>query len=244
MRAFVPDARRAAVLVLAAALIGIPVLATGCRQQGRGPDQTQADAESEPAPPEPDKEGWESLFDGKTLGQWKPSDFWKPGKAHVADGCLVLEKGRGDLTGVTWGGDPAMLPRVDYEVRLQAQRVEGSDFFCGLTFPYKDSCATLIVGGWGGGVIGISSFDGFDASENETTTYQEFQNGRWYDIRLRVTDNRIQAWIDGENVVDTEVGEREVDVRIEVEESKPLGIAAYNTKAALRNIRLRRLLDE
>ncbi len=235
-------ARDPVAVALAAALIGMAALPTGCRQQEREPDRTQAEPET--ATPKPDKEGWESLFNGKTLGRWTPSDFWKPGKVHVAGGCLVLEPGRGDLTGVTWGGDPAMLPRVDYEVRLQARRVEGSDFFCGLTFPYKDSCATLIVGGWGGGVIGISSFDGFDASQNETTTYQEFQNGKWYDIRLRVTAKRIQAWIDGENVVDTEVADRDVDVRIEVEESKPLGIAAYNTKAALRRIRLRRLLDE
>jgi len=207
--------------------------AAGCGQVG-----------TQPTGPVVDEEGWEILFDGKTLGQWKPSDFWKPGKVYVKDGAIILERGEGDLTGITWGGDPSLLPRLDYEIRLEAQRVEGSDFFCGLTFPYKDSYATLVVGGWGGGVVGISSFDGFDASENETSTYKEFQNGRWYRIRLRVTDNHIQAWIDDEKVVDAEVGGRQVDVRIEVEESKPLGIAAWNTKAALRNIRLRRLLDE
>ncbi len=198
----------------------------------------------EQVPSKPDSEGWESLFDGKTLGKWKPSDFWKPGKAHVENGTLVLETGTGDLTGVTWGGDPDMVPRLDYEIVLEAQRVEGSDFFCALTFPYKEDCASLVVGGWGGGVIGISSFDGMDASMNETTNYMEFENKRWYTIRLRVTDNRIRAWIDDKQVVDTEPGERDVDVRIEVEASKPLGLAAWNTKAAYRNIRLRRLLDE
>ena len=160
----------------------------------------------------PDAEGWESLFDGKTLGKWKPSDFWKPGKCHVEDGALVLETGTGDLTGVTWGGDATMVPRVDYEVVLEAQRVEGGDFFCALTFPYKEDCASLVVGGWGGGVIGISSFDGMDASMNETTNYMEFENKRWYTVRLQVTDNRIQAWIDDKQVVDTEPGERDVDV--------------------------------
>jgi len=232
----------AAAVALAAVIVGSSWM-SGCRARQK--------AEEDPSAPAPesethktDKEGWEPLFDGKTLGQWKLSDFWKPGKVHVEDGNLVFERGKGDLTGVFWGGDPDMLPRIDYEIQLQAQRVEGGDFFCGLTFPYKEDCASLIVGGWGGGVVGISSFDGMDASMNETTNYMKFENKRWYTIRLRVTDNHIQAWIDDKKVVDTEPGDRDVDVRIEVEVSKPLGLAAWNTKAAYRHIRLRRLLDE
>ena len=38
-----------------------------------------------------------------------------------------------------------------------------------------------------GGVVGLSSIGGFDASENETTQFVEFKNGQWYKIRLRVT---------------------------------------------------------
>ena len=233
-------------------------LVTGCQRQetppAPSPDASTTGGDAQPTgvqpdaatttPPAPDAEGWESLFDGKTLGKWESSDFWKPGKVIVKDGCIVLETGTGDLTGVNWAGDATMLPKVDYEISLEAQRVDGGDFFCGLTFPYKGSCASLVVGGWGGGVVGISSLDGFDASENETTNYKEFQNGKWYTVRLKITDKKMEAWIDGEQVVDAEVGERSVDVRIEVEASKPLGIAAYNTKAALRNIRMRRLLDE
>ena len=258
------SARQLAAALVLAAVIVCSSWVPGCRRQ-EGAEETPAagapEGQEQPAKPETpepaekpepeqaepekaDQEGWESLFDGKTLGKWKPSDFWKPGKVHVADGNLVLETGTGDMTGVFWGGDPAMLPRIGYEVELQAQRVEGSDFFCALTFPYKDDCASLVVGGWGGGVVGISSLDGMDASENETTGYMEFQNGRWYTIRLRVADNHIQAWIDDKKVVDTEPGERDVDVRIEVEASKPLGVAAWNTKSALRRIRVRRLLDK
>ena len=254
--------RLAAAIALAAVIAGaawLPGCANGTNSEeppaGPGPQEPAKKAETDaPQPPEPkeveqiesepDREGWESLFDGKTLGKWKPSDFWKPGKCHAVDGNLVLETGTGDLTGVFWGGDATMLPRIDYEVELQAQRVEGGDFFCALTFPYKKACASLVVGGWGGGVIGISSFDGMDASMNETTGYMEFENKRWYTIRLRVAENHIQAWIDDKKVVDTEPGDRDVDVRIEVEASKPLGLAAWNTKAAYRNIRLRRLLDE
>ena len=75
-------------------------------------------------------------------------------------------------------------------------RVDGIDFFCGLTFPVADSHASFIVGGWGGTVVGISSIDGMDASENATTKYVKFQLKRWYKIRIRVTPTSIQAWID------------------------------------------------
>jgi hypothetical protein len=119
--------------------------------------------------------------------------------------------------------------------------VEGSDFFCGLTFPVgKDPCS-LIVGGWGGGVVGLSSLDGQDAANNETTRYVTFKNGQWYHIRLQVTPKRIQAWIDADKMVDVTTEEKTISIRLEMEESKPLGIATWSTAAALRNIKIRRL---
>ncbi len=103
-----------------------------------------------------------------------------------------------------------------------------------------DPCS-LIIGGWGGGVCGLSSIDGLDASENSTTKYRKFKNGRWYAIRLRVTDDEIQAWLDKELIVDQPLKEHKISIRSEVEASKPFGLASYETLAALRNIRIRRL---
>jgi len=180
---------------------------------------------------------WVSLFDGKTLKGWKITDFGGQGEVYVKDGAIYLEMGA-DLTGITWTGS---VPRVDYEIELEAKRVDGTDFFCGLTFPVRDSCASLIVGGWGGSIVGISCLDGMDASENETTQFMEFEQNRWYKIKVRVTKSKIQAWIDDNKIIDTSIVGRNVDVRIEVELSKPLGIASWQTTAALRNIRIRRL---
>lgn len=179
---------------------------------------------------------WKNLFDGRTLTGWKVTDFAGRGEVNVKDGRIILETG--SMTGVTWTND---LPRMNYEISLDAMRVEGSDFFCGLTFPVgKDPCS-LIVGGWGGGVVGLSSLDGADAANNETTKYMMFESGKWYQIRLRVTPTKIEAWIDAEKVVDATTTDRTLSIRIEVEESKPLGIASWSTTAALRNIKLRRL---
>jgi hypothetical protein len=142
------------------------------------------------------------------------------------------------MTGITWTGE---YPKIDYEIALDAQRVDGSDFFCGLTFPFGDSPCSLIVGGWGGGVVGLSSINGSDASENETSQYMEFKTGQWYRLRLRVSDARIEAWIDDKKLVDVPTEDRKFSIRPEVMLSKPLGFSCYETTAALRDIKLRRL---
>jgi hypothetical protein len=193
------------------------------------------------APPQtakPADAGWQPLFDGKTLTSWQPSKFSAEGAVKVDDGRIVLDTGR-SMTGITWAGAP--LPATNYEIALQAMRVEGNDFFAGVTFPVDDSYCSLILGGWGGSVVGLSSINGQDASENETSQSIEFQNGRWYSVRIRVTPAKIEAWLDDRQIVTQNLKGNEVDIRIEMEFSKPLGVASWKTKSALRDIRLRRL---
>lgn len=181
--------------------------------------------------------GWQQLFDGKTLAGWKETDFTGRVPVYIRNRQVFLPTGA-DMTGITRKGDP---PRTNYEISLDAQRYDGSDFFCGLTFPVgKDPCS-LICGGWGGTIVGLSSIDGYDASENETNKMYQFDNRRWYRIRLRVTPERIRAWIDDEPIVDFETKDHKISIRWEVEESKPLGIATWETTGALRDIRLREL---
>ena len=135
-----------------------------------------------------------TLFDGTNLDNWERTDFAGKGDVRIDEnGSLVLEMGA-ELSGVHWKGKTE-LPKINYEVTLQAKRTMGSDFFCGLTFPFKESHATLILGGWGGSLIGISSLDDFDASENETGDAYVFEDKKWYDVRLRVTEEKLQVWL-------------------------------------------------
>jgi hypothetical protein len=174
------------------------------------------------------------LFDGKTLNGWEITNFGPQGPVYVSGDEIILGMGDG-CTGITWKGD---FPLFGYEVSLEAMKVDGNDFFCGMTFPVgKDPC-TLIIGGWGGSVVGLSSINGLDASENETMITRQFEKNRWYKIRLKVTEETIQAWIDDEIVVDFKIGDNLFSIRPEVELSKPFGIASWRTTAALRNIRL------
>src|SRR4030043_84945 len=120
-----------------------------------------------------------SLFDGKTLGNWNITDFGGQGKVYVKDGSIYLEQGN-DMTGITWAGP---LIRMNYEITLEAMRVSGSDFFCGFAFPVNDKCCSLILGGWGGSLCGLSNFDYYDAANNETTRFVSFENNKWYPVR-------------------------------------------------------------
>jgi hypothetical protein len=186
----------------------------------------------------PGTSAWQPLFDGKTLANWRATKFIGDGAVRVENGELILEAGR-DLTGVTWIGPE--LPATNYELALQARRVEGSDFFAGVTFPVADSFCSLILGGWGGQVVGLSSINGMDASENQTSQSVDFELGRWYDIRIRVTPAKIDAWLDERQIINQDLKGNKVDTRLEVDPSRPLGVASWRTKSALRNIRLRRL---
>lgn len=184
---------------------------------------------------EPADAQWTSLFDGESLGEWEPSEFGFGGEIRVEEGRIVLSYADG-CNGVTYRGE---FPTQNYELRLQAQRVDGTDFFCGLTFPVGEEHLSFIVGGWGGAIVGISSLEGLDAAENETTHRKGFKSGCWYDIRIRVTDERLQAWIEDEQMVDVALAGRKLSIRPEVERSKPLGICSWCTTAALRNIEWR-----
>lgn len=223
---------------LCAALL-FSVLTIGACHDTRPPAAPAKPAESEAKPASAPAET--SLFDGQTLGHWKITDFGGQGKVYVKDGAIYLEQGN-DMTGVTWDGP---LVRMNYEITLEAMRVSGSDFFCGLTFPVNDKCCSLILGGWGGTVCGLSNIDYYDAANNETTRMVSFENGKWYHVRLRVTPNRIQAWLaeEEDQLVDMDITGRKVDTRIEVDLSQPLGIATWQTAGAIRNIKLQKLAD-
>jgi hypothetical protein len=191
-----------------------------------------------PAAGPPTASGWKKLFDGKSLGGWKSADFFGAGEVRVRDGAVVLGKGK-RMTGITYSrGD---FPKTDYEVALEAKKVEGEDFFCTTTFPVGDDFCSFVVGGWGGQMVGLSSIDGADASENETSKGKEFRRDRWYRVRIRVSKKKIEAWIDREKMVDLDTTDRRISVRIECLRCRPFGIATYETTGAVRDVRVRRL---
>ncbi len=230
-----------AVFVLMAMLIIALVLVMLYMFQHLSPEQDSDSPHKETAPvgmeAKPCPEGRRLLFNGQTLDGWEITNFGPQGPVMVRDSSIILNFGDG-ATGVTWKKE---FPVINYEISLEAKRVDGNDFFCGLTFPVGDEHCTFIVGGWGGSLVGISSIDGKDASENFTRTTIPFDNNRWYNIRVRVDQESIRCFIDDDEVIYVATAPHNFSVRSEVGLSRPLGIASWVTTAALRNIKFREI---
>lgn len=191
-----------------------------------------------------DEKGWKPLFDGESLAGWKRTEFAGGGEVRVeksfrgGPAAIVVDAGE-HLSGFNWTKD---APKTNYEIYLEALKIQGNDFMCGLTFPVGDSHASLILGGWGGAVTGISNIDNSDASENQTTRQLDFFKDRWYKVRLRVTPEKLEAWVDDKQIVDQEIKGRKVSLRPgSISLSTPIGICTYQTSAAYRAIKLRTL---
>jgi len=213
-----------------------------------------------------DDQKWTPMFAGKTLDGWSVTRLEEDKKAEIKDGCIVL--GQDGLASGLKYDKP--FPKSNYEIMYQAKRVNGYDFFGTLTFPVKESHCSFISGGWSGSVIGLSSIGGYDASENETTSFYEFKVSQWYQFRVCVSDDRISVWFypvdkDGKTIevakddpkaeaaakeeiekpkVDLVLGNKSISTRLEVTFYRPLGISTWNTEGHVRDVKYRELTPD
>jgi hypothetical protein len=165
-----------------------------------------------------------------------------PGEEAVKAGVLVM--GHSELLSVVRYEGRQPLPVDDYEISWEGLRVDGSDFFAALTFPVgnKETCATFVAGGWGGWTIGVSCIDGLFANENESTRSMAFAEGQWYVFTLQVNKHAIRALIDGEESFHVSLKGKTIAMHpSEVRKCVPLGFASFNTRGAVRNVRIRPL---
>jgi Domain of Unknown Function (DUF1080) len=169
---------------------------------------------------------WKKLLESNSLQGWEVTNFGGEGSVDVDEGVLKLDNGN-PLTGITLQRKD--FPKENFELRWKANRVEGSDFFVGITFPVGDEHCSFICGGWGGGLVGLSSIHGNDASENETTSFHQFKNKQWYSFRVQVTKTHVSAWIEDKEVAKVEREKGKFSLRAEVLKSRPLGYCAFQS---------------
>lgn len=183
-------------------------------------------------------EGWVDIFNGVDLTGWKVPNFGGEGEVTVDDGIMTIGMGA-MVSGVAYTGE--FLPRSNFEIEVVARRTMGFDFIAAITFPIGDGFATFINGGWGGGVFGLSCIDGFDASENDTMCLLTTENDVWYTYRVRVTNERVQCFVDGKEVVNRARDASTFSTRFEVEYTRPLGVSNYCSETQVKSIRYRLL---
>lgn len=178
---------------------------------------------------------WHELWPDDRLTGFEVTSFGGEGDVTLHAGRLELEPGS-PLTGVT---ATAPLPCRDYVLEFTACRRMGNDFFCGATFPVGDAHLTLVLGGWGGAVCGLSCLDGDDAARNDTKRLRSFAKDRPVRVAIAVRGPNVRVDLDGERFLDVDTTGRALSLRPEVEPCRPLGFCSYQTRAAIWDARWR-----
>jgi hypothetical protein len=186
------------------------------------------------------KEGWISLLPEKELDGWEVTDFYGHGEVKRNGDVLVFTPGK-PLTGINYKKE---FPSEHFEIEMEARRIKGNDFLCGLTFPVGKGFCSFIGGGWGGGLVGLSSIDGSDASENSTSSNIDFKNGQWYKFRVLVDKEFVRGWVDDKEIFAQEREGHDFSTRIEVYASQPLGQCVFQSEVEVKNFRWRPLDPE
>ena len=85
--------------------------------------------------------------------------------------------------------------------------------------------------------IGYSSR--FDAYEIDMK-FKKFEKNQWYRFKIRVTDKKLQCFIDEEMVVDLPLEDRNIALRPgPIELSVPIGFSSFQCISKIRKINLR-----
>lgn len=176
------------------------------------------------------------LFDGSTLGMWKPEAAGAGSAVDVAEGAIRLGWGNPG-TGVAWTGTP--LPE-SFEIALEVMRVEGSGSgYWFLSFPIeggRDCTLTL--------ANAMAWLCGASGSPDDGALTRNFglDGGTWHSVRVRVIGGRVEASLDGEELVVEPSTSRE-GALAEGPSAESLEISTWAMTTAVRDIRLKRLSD-
>lgn len=194
----------------------------------------------------PERRGEWKLLTEEFASAWQPAGMAEGGKVTIQDGEIVLHPGQ-PMTGAVFDASKwknAHMPMSGYAIEFEAMRVEGDDFFGTVTFPVNDTHVSLVVGGWGGSLVGISNIDDMDANENNTRGNGTFENNRWHKVRIEVRDDGIQAWINGKLFVNVSTKGHKLGLRPgDIEKCVPFGFASYTTHARIRDVVIHRLVN-
>jgi hypothetical protein len=184
------------------------------------------------------------LFAAPLVEHWREAKIESSGGMTRETDGFTLKEGA-PMTGnvlPTWTEDG--LPLTDYAINYEATRLNGHDFFGSVTFPVgkADRCVTFVLGGWGGSQVGISSIDGYDASENTTGSSQHFEDNRWYRVRIEVTDRFLKVLLDGRLIINTNITGRSLSLRGgDIHQCVPFGFATYGTTGRVRGCVIEKL---
>ena len=175
---------------------------------------------------------WQSLFDGKSL-EGHAAQFKGHGPVRVESGNIVLGAGN-QMTGLTWNG---AFPKTNYEIRFEAARLQGNDFFASLTFPVGESFCTWVTGGWGGDVVRYFQHRRLGCCRQRNPDLFHLRDRTLVPLETAGIRRPGLAWIDDKQVIKVAIAGRKIGLRFGDMRacSAPLGFASYLTAGGIRS---------
>ncbi|NQT85650.1 protein kinase [bacterium] len=135
------------------------------------------------------------------------------------------------------------VPRTNYELSFTSMRLRGNNIGPGVIFPVGKSVCLWAIGNGGGG-CGLDQVDGHDDldEDNPTRVMRPTELKRSYRYHLRVSQDKVQAWINQTRVVDIPRAGHTFSLRDGYRPGAPLAfVGAGKTGAVVKNIRIRPL---
>ena len=180
--------------------------------------------------PEPDADGYVSLFDGETLTGWhknpQPIGHGTGGLWTVEDGAICGEQdppasGNGGilLTDQKFG---------DFELLLDMKPDWGPDSGLFIRSNDQGQCIQMMVDYHEDGSVGHLYGEGTGG-----------WSARPFDLNGTYDDGEAAGEGDDKRIVNLETTGKKIGIRADIDASKPFGFASYQTRAALRDIRLK-----
>lgn len=188
---------------------------------------------------------WRSIFDGERLGRWIPitridaTDLADPvpGEVEIDGRQLVLNPGD-PLTGVSWFGP---MPTDEFEVTVET-KIDDAEMLS-VAFPVGTERAAIQLDA-GNRKAGLYHVDGTDPRDNPMAAIFDGAVAGWHQLRIRVTAQHVQAWLNGQPIANQDRLESTFGAPDGYHPMHPLSMVASNGSASLRNIRIRTLEPE
>lgn len=122
-------------------------------------------------------------------GQWVTNADGTVSQTSMREQCVAIEK--------------TVIDSDHYTLRYQARKDDGREGFI-IVFNYvdKDNYCWANFGGWGNTQHGIEQISSGGKMQVATKKGQ-IETGRWYDVRLTVSGDSVEAYLDGELVMQT-----------------------------------------